>query len=622
MHRVKRFSNRFLTSLLILMLGALAFALPASADSLGQALPFGQLEIKGPLSLELIVAEDGSWVANATLEGAQLRTSATSAAALKLDKIELADQSPESLRETFLQLGMDLMVPPLEPALVSQMVSLGVQQAAIQALSKEGYQEVSAYINNQLLLTIDISDSMLDTAIKTAGVPEEQMGIVQIARDMDAVVVVLHFPKGGGEAATFADQLTPVTSTPLNVIELGATMAPVAGGTKIVSLGGISAGEIEGVIQQMMPGALLPQLATTAFADFGIKEAHATLGANGLEIDAGDGRWIKVLWDKESRGVLYKYLPAVTQMVGMALPIDLGMLPMIEDLLATSQVHAVIYVADAAKEGLPKIQFGRPILVEIADDGVMTIGGQPVGAMALGPLAGYMPVAVKVDGAAMEIRPVIKGGVQMPYVFIAKGGLAQVGDKLLAVDLPWDKVEGIVEGLSLSAFVMPKGQAVPSVNLDYQAQTVDMLLPRIVPRVAVDSKGHVGVGEPPLRVSGFAEEFGVPLEQMVWPWVAAYGKPGDMVSLVVDNNAIEIGMNGKAVGGIKWDPALRANVVGLFAIPELPFGIESTFPDWKAQLTELLVRAEWGVELKVVEEEIPPSGFEGYVKDIRGYLPF
>ena len=623
MKRATHFSNRFLTALLIFILGALAFALPVSAEGLGQALPFGELEIKGPLALELIIAKDGSWVANATLQGVQLRTSAKTAAAVKLGEIKLEEQSPESLGETFKQMGMQLVVPPMDPSMVSMMVDMGVQQAALRERSMEGYQQLDVYINNQLLLSLQLSDAIVDTAVKTAGVPQEQMGLVQMARDMDEVTVVFRFPlEGKAQATSFADEIKPIAASPMNVIQVGATVANGDGRTKVVSLAGISSKEIESVIQQMMPGVMMPDLMTTIFADLGLKEVQAKLGANGLEVDAGADGWMKVLWDKQSRGVLYEYLPAVTKVLGVYLPIDLKMLPMIEDLLATSEVDVSLYVADMGKESLPKIQLGRPVLVQIGKDGAVNVAGMPVGMMALGGLAQYMPVAAKIDGADMEIRFAIQGGVQMPYLYIAKGGVASVAPKFLAVDLPWDKVEGIIEGIDVSVFIVPEGMAIPDVNLDYAAQKVDMLLPRLVPRVAVDSKGHIGVGEPPLRISGFVEEFGIPIEQMTWPWVAAYGKPGDLAAVVVDNNTIQISMNNQPVGGIRWDPKLRANVVGLFPIPELPFGVGNMFPDWKTQLTELLVRARWGVELKVAEQEIPPSGFEGYLKDIRGFLPF
>ena len=608
--------NRLLVSLLIVVLGVLVLSLAVSAEEPEAQLGAGDISIKGPLAIELVFDETGAWTANATLEGVELKQFG---AKIELDKLELKDQSPDSLKATFSQMGMALDIPEMDPKQIAVMADRGIGVVAIREMSYDDYHELGVYVNNQLLIALQASPGVVTTAIDMLGVDKATGEMVTNLLKMGEVTVVLRFPTGAA-SASFDDVLDVVSAAPDNMIAVGATLSRMPTQTNIVSLVGVSSAEINDMLDTMSPGLMMPNLATTFLTDFDIEQIGASFGPSGLEVIDSNGRWAKLLWDQGSREAMYGLLPVLGDLFGMALPLDATTQSIIEKVLTTTGLDVTVYDAAEPQEGLPTFAFGKPFVVNIGGDGILSVEGMPVGMMDAGALEAFAPIAVKLDGARREARISIND-TPMPYLFLEEGGLATVASIVFIEGIPWDKVEDLVGNVQLELVVTTDGEMPAAAALDYAAGTVAKPFWRLVPKVAVDPQGHIGVGEPPLRISSIIEAFGYPIEQIVWPYVTAYGDKGRTISILVNGNAVAVGINDDTVGGIRWDADLRANVVGLFPLPALPFGLESAFPDWTSQLTELLVQAEWGVEIGLVDQ-VPPSGFEPYLDDLGAVLPF
>jgi hypothetical protein len=292
----------------------------------------------------------------------------------------------------------------------------------------------------------------------------------------------------------------------------------------------------------------------------------------------------------------------------------------IETVIGTTQLEINVYDAAEPAEGMPSFSFQEPLVVEVSQDDLVSIKGIPVGMMNVAMLQPYMPIGLALNGADREVL-ISVNGTPMPYLYLAENGLPAVADTFLIEAIPWEKVEDMVENMELTLVLATDEAMASDINVDYSAATMAMPTMQFLPQVAVDAQGHVGVGVPPLRISSFIEAFGYPVEQVIWPYVMAYGDEGRTISLVVNSNAINVAISNITVGGIRWDNELRANVVDLVPTPALPFGLPERFPDWKSQLAEMMVQAQWGVEIAVVDE-VPPSGFEPYLEDIGAVLPF
>ena len=371
------FWNRLQVSLLLALLGALVLSLPVSAQEPAAVLGAGDMAIKGPVSVEFVFDESGAWMASATLEGVQLKQMG---ATIELDKLELKDQSPESLKEMLAQLGMALDIPEMDSKLIAAMVDQGIGLVAIREMSSEDYHELGVYVNNQLLMTVQASAGVVSTAMDQLGVDQATGEMVTNLLKMGELRVALRFP-GGDEMASFADVLDTVAGAPANKITVGATLSRMPTRTNIVSLAGVTAEEINGLLNTMSPGLMMPNLATTFLSDFNIEQIDAALGANGLEVMDSSGRWVKVLCDEDSREAVYGLLPVLGDLFGMALPLDATTQSMVEKVLTTTELDVTVYDASEAQEGLPELSFGKPFMVEISDEGILSVNGLPLGMM-------------------------------------------------------------------------------------------------------------------------------------------------------------------------------------------------------------------------------------------------
>ena len=617
---VSRFSVRFVSTVLIVLLGALALSVPALAQG-GLQLDMEGLEVEG-VTLEVVVDETGDWVADLVLKGLSL----TKPAKITLSELVLEDQSPKALAETF---GLE-GIPTLDPEQVVALVEMDCKNLALRKMTAAGEHELQVFMNDGLLMKLQLSDGLVDAAVAELGpmmgLDETMSSLVSQLLGMESATIIIHLPGQAPMALDFPAAVAAPSMKPLNVVELGATLATSEYGASFVSVAGFTADEVNGILQASSgPGMMMPRLATTLFSDLGIKEAVVTLGAGGLEMDAGGGLWAKFLWDDESRQRMYDMVPVIGKLQGGYLVMPAEM-PIVDDILAASEARVKVYIGGDPMESLPMVKLGRPFMVEVAGDGAVTAAGLPAG-MNLAALAPYVPMAVRLGGGDIELKAIVNGETELPYLFVADGGLEVVAAKALPManmgalvdSVPWGKVEDVLGGLQIDVFVLAEGDAPPAVDLSFAAEAAEVPAMWLVPQVVVDPKGNVGVGEPPVRISGVVEEFGVDVSEMVWPWVSAYGGIAETVTLVVNNSAITISVDQAPVLGIKWDAALRENVLGFVPIPALPGFVENMFPDWETRLVEALVQAQWGVQIKVVDE-IPPAGFEGYVKDIQGLL--
>ena len=607
--------RRFLISFLTVVLILLAVSLTASADVLERPLLAGHGS-GGRLDLELIVDETGDWVANITLEGLQIEPVPGFPSMVGIDKLELEEWTPASLEALLAQMGTPSAMPPLDRQTLDQMAALGVEHLALRERALDGYMELAVYVNNQALVALQASDELVDALIeKQLGAPDLPFELMPPA-GISEITVALHFPEGADGEISFADEIASSSVAPINVIEVGATLADGAAGAEIVSLAGLTVEEIEGILAQTAPGLLPPTLATTLFGDYAIDQVDVALGATGLEMDLGDGRWAKLVWDSESRAAIWSYIAIASEMMGS--PLQPGVDALIEDLVSTSQVRASVHIAEQIQEGTPTMHLGRPFLVEVDGDGMVYVAGQMAGALPEGAVEPYLPIGVYLDGSELELQTVIQGDRALPYLFVGEGGIGAIASRVSPLDLPWDKIESFVGEMDMSVLVLGKGEGLPDMDLDYEALDISKPAARLVPRIAVDPKGRVGVGEPAILVSGIAEMFGAPpMADKVWPYVAAYGRPGDLYGFTVDGQAIALSLDYRPVVGIRWDPILRQNVIELLPLPPLPYPLEELFPYWKEFATELVLRPQWGIEIKV-EEEIAPSALDAVLGELMG----
>ena len=611
MTRVTKYWFVFLVMLLVGL--ALAVA-PVSAQ--------GPQSLPDKLTIELAFEEDGEWVANATLEGLKLQPVADFNTSIEVGQLQLKELTPASLKAAMDKwLGLEVDIPALSPEEVKLMMDHGVQYLAVRKSLIGDSQEVSLYENGKVLFTLQVSDEAIDAALAQLGLADFS-DLITVATNMDEATVILRFPATGKELpVSFEDVVEPASSPPTNLIEAGATVHSTETKTEIVSVAGVTAEELNKALRQM--GARpLADLVPLPLTDLNVKQVDVTLGRNGLEVNDHNGRWAKLLWDRESRGAAYEFLPVIDDFVDLELG---GLDPSVRSLIENPDVQSSVeswvgdteirfstYVGEEPQESPPKVHIAQPLIAELDEKDNLIVGGVDIGAIQNADLLrSLLPIAAKWDGTRRELRATINGDKPIPYLFFGENALPKIGP-LLSKGLPWGETEKILENTDLTAVLAARGETPSSVQLDYAAKSVPSPALRLVPRIVVDREGHIGLGEPPTRISGLLEAVGVPISKTIEPYVKAYAAGANLIGIRVNPNAITFEINAEPVAGIRWDSELRRNLIEaipdeIIPLPSLPFGLQALIPkDWKSLLVENLVQMEWGSEIAVTEE-IPES---------------
>ncbi|MEA3346223.1 MAG: hypothetical protein U9Q78_08325 [Chloroflexota bacterium] len=609
MTKVTKHRHVFLTVLLVTLVLA---AVPVSAQE-PQPLPDG-------LAIELGFEEDGEWVANATLKGLRLQPVADFNASIEVDRLQLKELTPASLKTVFDKyLGLKVAIPKMSPKEVESMMDHGTQYLAARKILTEAGQELSLYENGKLLLTLQVSDEALGTALAQFGLAEFS-DLIITAASMDEATVVLRFPTTGEEIpVSFEDVVEPVSTPPTNLIEAGATINDTETKTEMVSVAGITNEEISEGLEQI--NALpLAGLAPLPLAELNVEQVDVTLGRNGLEVNDNNRRWVKLLWDQEGRNAIYDSLPVVGDFVDLGPDVqglieDPDLQSFAESWVGNTEIRLSAYVDEEPQEGLPKLHVGQPIMAGIDEHDNLILGGVNVGALQnTGPFRPLLPIAAGWEGDQRELRVTVKGDSPLPYLFLEEDSLPKIG-LVLSRDLPWEKAEDLLENTQLTAVVAAKDELPSSVQLDYTAISVPSPAWRLVPRIAVDREGHIGLGEPPTRISGFLEAVGVSVSEIVEPYINTYAANINSAGFSVDPNAVTLKLDAEPVAGIRWDSELRRNLTesipeGVIPIPSLPFGLQTLIPKGLGSLlVENLVQVQWGSEIAVMDE-IPESRWD------------
>ena len=394
-------------------------------------------------------------------------------------------------------------------------------------------------------------------------------------------------------------------------------------GLSVVSAMGFSADEIEALAGVLGMQVALPSIPTTMLADLNVEQLAISAGQDGLHVDAGDGRWVKLGWDADSRAAAVELLPAI----GQFLYWDFGDVPaymvMAEKWIAVTGVELNLYVADAPQESTPTLSMNEPILVEVDGDGGVIADGIDLGPMGVAidtamiePYLDFLPVAVRWDGEASELH-LSAGGAMMPLISINPDTLPKFAGLFLSDAVPMEKITAILGDADLEVAVGTEGN-VPKPSLDYEVEDTSEKLVYAVPRLVIDEEGNFGLGDPPMRVSSMLEGLGVDISQvteMARLYALGYGDDIDQLTVTVDPDAIGLSIDKVTAAKILWDEDLRDNLLAIietyYPIPDIPL-IESVFPDWKEDAINAAVGAGWGVwgvEIAIVDE-IPASDLE------------
>ncbi len=619
---------RTLAVVLIVLIGIMVFpqlALAAEPEPSSEVAAEAQGEPREPFNivLEVDFEENGEWIASVGIESPGMMPF-PGLPNFIAGNLRLEDQSYASLNTLFALFGMEMELPKANPEQVQNAVDAGLESIAItKAFLEDGTQELRLYANDELLVVAEASDPLMAEALATLGVGDMEEWLLPLLTGSEATVI-FRFPAEGKAEVTLADDLEPSEGAEKNVVSLGATVAQDEGSLVPISVAGFSIEEVRDLAEDMGIEFTLPSIPTTVLADYDIEQLAISAGQDGLLVDAGDGRWGRLGWDADSRAAAVEMLPAV----GKFLYWDFGDVPKYlaeaEPWIADTSVELILHVSDTSQEGVPTLSIGKPIVVELADDGGVMVAGYDLGAMgvavdmdAIEPYLDALPLAAVWDGENMQFRFSV-AGAPMPYVAVNPETLPSVAGLFLSDSVPMEKITDILEEAHLEVAVGLEGD-VERTSLDYEAADSEPAKLFIVPTLAIDREGNFGIGgDSPMRVSTILAGLGVDIDEvqdMVRLYALGYGDDLDVIGITVDPARLELAVDRETALEIMWDEELRGNLLGVvegyYPIPDIPF-IGNIFPDWKTTLINAAVGTgwgQWGLELEIVDE-VPASGLE------------
>jgi len=502
--------------------------------------------------------------------------------------------------------GLGLASPVVDSNMLKMAADAGVDEFA---LVKEGAQ-TAVWINGEPLTALTVSDSAV-VALTEVYVPELEGLLSWVNKTY--MTVILHLPSSSGaKALDLSKTLGPIEEgEPTNVVSVAATVSPQG---ELLSVGGLAPSQL-GLPAAWFDLSLLDML--------GIEEADVSVGLNGVKLAANGEDWISLAWNPD---MLVEKAPVAAGLTGIAFgEAETMVLDTATDWLDDTQVKVGIAIADTPKDEALTLSIGRPLMVEVADNGGVSVEGFFTG-MALDPqtaatLNGLGSAAVKWDGSEGELR-LATGGMALPYLKVDEGFLPTAVDILaggqdLGLPVSLDYIGAVLGNTKFSVGIGTEDSAPAMSELDYQAAPAAPSL-LIVPQVKVAPNGIALFGEAlPLDVIDMLA--GMDIEG--WAGLYANAFAGNAFDVKLGPSGLSGAINGKAVT-LAWDDTLRGNLVDL-AVDQggpsfgLPSNIDTGLIKTIAKVVVGVVNsAEIGVEIEVTEEELEP----GFVQAVAGWI--
>jgi hypothetical protein len=502
--------------------------------------------------------------------------------------------------------GLGLASPVVDSNMLKMAEDAGVDEFA---LVKEGSQ-TAVWINGEPLTALTVSDSAV-VALTEVYVPELEGLLSWVNKTY--MTVILHLPSSSGaKALDLSKTLGPIEEgEPTNVVSVAATVSPQG---ELLSVGGLAPSQL-GLPAAWFDLSLLDML--------GIEEADVSVGLNGVKLAANGEDWISLAWNPD---MLVEKAPVAAGLTGIAFgEAETMVLDTATDWLDDTQVKVGIAIADTPKDEALTLSIGRPLMVEVADNGGVSVEGFFTG-MALDPLTaatlnGLGSAAVKWDGSEGELR-LATGGMALPYLKVDEGFLPTAVDILaggqdLGLPVSLDYIGAVLGNTKFSVGIGTEDSAPAMSELDYQAAPAAPSL-LIVPQVKVAPNGIALFGEAlPLDVIDMLA--GMDIEG--WAGLYANAFAGNAFDVKLGPSGLSGAINGKAMT-LAWDDTLRGNLVDL-AVDQggpsfgLPSNIDTGLIKTIAKVVVGVVNsAEIGVEIEVTEEELEP----GFVQAVAGWI--
>jgi len=502
--------------------------------------------------------------------------------------------------------GLGLASPVVDSNMLKMAADAGVDEFA---LVKEGAQ-TAVWINGEPLTALTVSDSAV-VALTEVYVPELEGLLSWVNKTY--MTVILHLPSSSGaKALDLSKTLGPIEEgEPTNVVSVAATVSPQG---ELLSVGGLAPSQL-GLPAAWFDLSLLDML--------GIEEADVSVGLNGVKLAANGEDWISLAWNPD---MLVEKAPVAAGLTGIAFgEAETMVLDTATDWLDDTQVKVGIAIADTPKDEALTLSIGRPLMVEVADNGGVSVEGFFTG-MALDPqtaatLNGLGSAAVKWDGSEGELR-LATGGMALPYLKVDEGFLPTAVDILaggqdLGLPVSLDYIGAVLGNTKFSVGIGTEDSAPAMSELDYQAAPAAPSL-LIVPQVKVAPNGIALFGEAlPLDVIDMLA--GMDIEG--WAGLYANAFAGNAFDVKLGPSGLSGAINGKAMT-LAWDDTLRGNLVDL-AVDQggpsfgLPSNIDTGLIKTIAKVVVGVVNsAEIGVEIEVTEEELEP----GFVQAVAGWI--
>jgi hypothetical protein len=502
--------------------------------------------------------------------------------------------------------GLGLASPVVDSNMLKLAADAGVDELAV---VKEGAQ-TAVWINGEPLTALTVTDTAV-VALTEVYVPELEGLLSWVNKTY--MTVILHLPSSSGsQALDLSKALGPIEEgEPTNVVSVAATVSPQG---ELLSVGGLAPSQL-GLPAAWFDLSLLDLL--------GIQEADVSVGLNGVKLAANGEDWISLAWNPD---MLVEKAPVAAGLSGIAFgEAETKVLDTATDWLDDTQVQVGIAIADTPTDEALTLSIGRPLMVEVAGNGGVTVEGFYTG-MALDPqtaatLSGLGSAAVKWDGTEGELR-LSTGGMPLPYLKVDEGFLPTAveilaGGQDLGLPVSLDYLEAVLGNTKFSVGIGTEAAAPAMSELEYKAvPSAPTLL--IVPQVKVAPNGIALFGEAlPLEVIDALAGMDIG----GWAGLYASAFAGNAVDVKLGPSGLRGTINGKAVT-LAWDDTLRGNLVDLSVDQGGPsFGLP---PNIDTGLIKTIARvvvgvvnsAEIGVEIEVSEEEIEP----GFVQAVAGWI--
>jgi hypothetical protein len=502
--------------------------------------------------------------------------------------------------------GLGLASPVVDSSMLKMAADAGVSELAV---VKEGAQ-TAIWINGEPLTALTVTDSAV-MALTEVYVPELEGLLSWVNKTY--MTVILHLPSSsGGQALDLSKALGPIVEgEPRNVVSVAATVSPKG---ELLSVGGLAPSQL-GLPAAWFDLSLLDLL--------GIQEADVSVGLNGVKLAANGEDWISLAWNP---AMLVEKAPVAAGLSGVQFgAAEAAVLDTATNWLADTQVTASIAIADTPKDEALTLSIGRPLMVEVASNGGVSVEGFFTGmaldAQTTATLSGLGSAAVMWNGAEGELR-LATGGKPLPYLKVDEGFLPTAveilaGGQDLGLPISLDYLEAVLGNTKFSVGIGTEASTPAMTELEYKATPAPPSL-LIVPQVKVAPNGIALFGEA-LPVELIDKLTGM----YIGGWTKLYADAfaGNAVDVELGPSGLRGSINGKSVT-LAWDDTLRGNLVDL-AVDQggpsfgLPSNVDSGLIKTIAKVVIGVVNsAEVGIEIEVTDQELEP----GFVQAVAGWI--